>query len=184
MSFSLFKSNMKFYMENQNGIEKYQDWTDKIVSEYDSCVKRGGDMMNGKIPVQIGKTSAMKSMVNIACMNGLNGSEQFYNDFGKGVVAYWTGAEMSPFPIPLTPAPSSVQNIQTTKGIVSNPGTWAPGKLFPTDKVTTFLDRIVSGMQGHINTVGGEYYTQSLYPAGPSMIVLPGMVKWMGYTIP
>ena len=69
MSLALFKSNMKFYMNNQNGIDKYQDWTNKFVNEYDQAVKRGFDTLNSPIRLQTGNTNLMKTLTNIACMN-------------------------------------------------------------------------------------------------------------------
>lgn len=46
MSLNTFKSNMRRYMNNQGGIEKYDDWADKLTSEYDNAVKRGNELMH------------------------------------------------------------------------------------------------------------------------------------------
>lgn len=183
MSLALFKSNMKFYMNNQNGIDKYQDWTNKFVNEYDQAVKRGFDTLNSPIRLQTGNTNLMKTLTNIACMNGLAGNETFYNDLGKAIVGYWTGAQMSLFPPPILPAPGSIQNITTNVAPISIPGTWKPGKFRPTNSVDVFLDKLIAGIQQHLGTVGGEYYTTSLYPGSPPFPA-PGVVKWQGYTIP
>lgn len=183
MSLSLFKSNMKRYMENQTGIEKYQDWTDKFVSEYDGAVKRGFDSINTPIKVQKGNTQSMKSLCNIACMNGVNGADTFYNDIGKAIVMYWTGATMSLFPPPITPAPGAIQNLVTNTAPVTTPGNWAPGQFRPTDSVDMFLNKLISGINKHLRTVGGIYFTTSLYPAAPPFTA-PGVVNWTGYMIP
>jgi hypothetical protein len=60
---------------------------------------------------------------------------------GKGVVAYWTGATLNEFPIPITPAglgpipavPPAIaaQNVGVISNIVINPGTWAPVLVSP-----------------------------------------------------
>jgi len=46
MSFSLFKINMLTFMRNQEGIEEYQDFSEKFAQEYDSLIKRGYQSFN------------------------------------------------------------------------------------------------------------------------------------------
>jgi len=50
---------------------------------------------------------------------------------GKGVIAYWQGAQLNTFPIPLIPAPGSTSNIGVTSNLVTNAGVWAPAVSVP-----------------------------------------------------
>ena len=65
MSFSLFKQNMKMYMQNQEGITSSDDWAKKVTQEYDMCIKRGLQTVNN-IPISAGNTSLMETLVRIA----------------------------------------------------------------------------------------------------------------------
>jgi len=184
MSLALFKSNMKQYMENQSGIKKYQDWSNKFVSEYDQAVKRGFDTINSPIKISKGNTELMKTLTNLACNVALqNNSETFYNDLGKAIIGYWTGATMSLFPPPIIPAPGAITNLQTNTAPVTTPGTWTPGRFNITSEIGVFLDKLISGILNHLPTVGGLYMTTSLYPGAPPFPA-PGVVSWTGYTIP
>ena len=47
MSLSLFKNNLLRYMQNPNGIDKFEDFADKVVFEYDLLIKSGFQTING-----------------------------------------------------------------------------------------------------------------------------------------
>jgi hypothetical protein len=188
MSLNKFKSNMSRYMNNQGGIDKYDDWAKKLTSEYDSAIKRGFELMHQPVKLFKGNTSGMEMMVKSACMKALNATSQsnntFYNDLGKAIVSYWQLSELSPMIPPLTPGgPGAMQNLNTTKAPTEIAGTWKPGKFRPTDNVDIFLDRLVIGITSHLTTVGGTYYMLCLYPGSPPF-TSPGILKWKGYTVP
>jgi putative chitinase len=52
----------------------------------------------------------------------------------------------------------------------------------PTDNSEVFLDQLISSIQTHLPTIKGTYFTVSLYP--PLMTPGPGVVPFIGYTIP
>ena len=88
MSFSLFKQNMKMYMQNQEGITSSDDWAKKVTQEYDMCIKRGLQTVNN-IPISAGNISLMETLVRIALKLSLSkqsGLHTFADDIGKGVV--------------------------------------------------------------------------------------------------
>ena len=46
MSVSIFKSNLLRYMQNQSGINKFEDFAEKLTSEYDLLIKSGFQTIN------------------------------------------------------------------------------------------------------------------------------------------
>jgi hypothetical protein len=70
----------------------------------------------------------MESLFKIALLAGqsTNGPYDLVGAMGNGVIAYWTGATLNEFPIPILPAPGSVQNIGVTSNLVVSPGVWQP----------------------------------------------------------
>lgn len=90
--------------------------------EYDKCIKRGGDMVNG-VPIMNGNkvafATALKSALKKCVESGgenVNILQELYPCFD----AYWSGAEMAPIPNPLLkpagwqstpPAPGTIMNI-------------------------------------------------------------------------
>lgn len=188
MSLSTFKSNMRRYMNNQGGIDKYDDWADKLTSEYDKLVKRGNEAMSTPNKFLKGNTSGMKMLVKSACRKALNATSNsnntFYNDLGKAIISYWQLSELMQFPPPLMPGgPGAMQNIMINKAPTEIPGTWKPGKFFPTDNVDTFLDKLSMGIEMHLMTVGGTYYMLCLYPGSPPFSS-PGILPWKGFIVP
>jgi hypothetical protein len=90
--------------------------------EYDKCIKRGGDLLNGvnvingnKIAFENALKTALKKCVESGGEN-VNILQELYPCFD----AYWLGAEMSPIPNPVInpagwastiPAPGTIQNL-------------------------------------------------------------------------
>ena len=69
--------------------------------------------------------------------------------------------------------------------MVTNPGKWpkVPFEL-PTKSCLTFLESFVMFAKIHLFTLQGMFMTTSLYPSVPAPIPAPGVVNWVGYTIP
>lgn len=186
MAFALFKQSMLSYMQNQDGIKDFKDFAKKITSEYHMCIQRGTQTSN-LVPIQKGNKETMESLVTIACMTALGkqkGLHTFADDIGKGVIGYWTGATLQLIP-PITPALTSIMNVQSLAAFCTSPGTWTPvGPNPPTDDSGQFLDILVAGMQTHIATPQFSYTTISLYPGPTGPVASPGTVLGVGFTIP
>lgn len=187
MSFSIFKASMFSYMSNQSGVISYADFANKLTKEYDMCIRRGFQTTNN-IPIQKSNNAGMLTLVTLACQKAFaaqQGPYSFIDDIGKGVIMYWTGAQLITGIPPVIPADGAVSNISTTSAMVTNPGSWSPGgPESPTNDINQFLDKLISGMQSHISTVSGLYMTISLYPGFPTVPPAPGIRTWTGWDVP
>jgi len=188
MSWSLFKANIirktnpKFNNNNINQVAKI--WAD----EYDAAVKRGKDFINFE-SIQSGNKTIMETLFKVALLKGFatppGQNFSLVNEFGNGVKAYWAGAQMKPFPIPLIPAPGSIQNISVNSNVVVNVGTWPIyPPLKPARKQETMVDMFILAALIHLFSIGGFIQTTSLYPSAPSPIPAPGVIPWTGYLVP
>ena len=188
MSWKLFKVNMLLYQNNPLGVVAFPQYAAKLAMEYDMCMRRGGQLIN-KNPVATGNIPLFTTMMTVAhttaLTKGTPGKHAFLKDVGNAVKGYWTAATLLPFPTPLIPAPGSAQNIIANSAMVTSPGTW-PNVPFeiPTDSCLTFLDMMVLFMQIHLLSLKGMYMTTSLYPSAPAPIPGPGVLNWVGYSIP
>ena len=131
----------------------------------------------------------MKNLFKVALLKGLatppGVNFSLPNEFGNGVKAYWVGAQMRPFPIPLIPAPGSVQNLVVNSNVVINVGTWPLyPPLKPSAKQEIIVNMFVLAAVVHLFSIGGIIQTTSLYPSAPSPIPAPGVISWTGYLIP
>lgn len=187
MSWGTFRTNMLGYMANPRGVVSPQAYAKRLVMEYDLCIKRGFQSIN-LCKVQKGNTELMESLVVLTLARAFaqqSGNFPLLKELGAAVKAYWGGAIMNPFPVPLIPAPGAAQNIAVTQNICVNPGQW--GMEFQTPPVlkSSFLiDLFILGCKIHLLSVEGMIYTTSLYPAGPSLAPGPGIIKWNSYVVP
>jgi hypothetical protein len=187
MSWSIFKSNVlrQTNTDNNNSVDEVAKiWAE----EYDAAIKRGKELVNLE-SIQTGNTSIMETLFKVALLQGLSvqpgQSFSLVSEFGNGVKAYWAGAQMSPFPIPLIPAPGSIQNIAVNSNIVTNPGTWPPQPpLLPNDNAGLMVDQFILAATIHLTTVSGLIQTTSLYPSAPAPAPAPGVIPWVGYLVP
>ena len=188
MSWTLFKSNIlrktNIAFNNNNIDEVAKIWA----NEYDACVKRGKDFINFE-SVQTGNKQLMETLFRVALLKGLTTPPgqnfSLVNEFGNGVRAYWGGAQMRPFPIPLIPAPGSIQNIAVNSNVVINSGTWPIyPPIRPARKQETMVDMFILAAIVHLFSVGGIIQTTSLYPSAPTPIPSPGVISWTGYLVP
>jgi hypothetical protein len=132
MSWETFKQNILRVANNPQSIDDIDIVAETYANEYDAAVKRGGDNLN-LVSVKTGNVEAMKQIFTAALQKGLTSDVPYdlVGEMGKGVVAYWTGATLNEFPIPVIPAIGAAQNISVTTNIVINPGTWAPVLVSP-----------------------------------------------------
>jgi hypothetical protein len=185
MSWSIFKSNILRYASNPKLIENSDMVAEMYAREYDSAIKRGRDVIN-QISIQRGNYSAMESLFKVAFKSG-NLSTAPYNligALGNGILLYWTGATMNQFPIPLIPAPGSVQNLSVITNTVINPGLWPTLPPTPPNNTPSlFVDLFVLAATTHLSTISGIINTTSLYPSAPTPIPAPGIIPWSGYVV-
>jgi hypothetical protein len=185
MSWSIFKSNILRYASNPKLIENSDMVAEMYAREYDSAIKRGRDVIN-QISIQRGNYSAMESLFKVAFKSG-NLSTAPYNligALGNGILLYWTGATMNQFPIPLIPAPGSVQNLSVITNTVINAGVWPTlPPTPPTNTPSLFVDSFVLAATTHLSTISGIINTTSLYPSVPTPIPAPGVIPWSGYVV-
>lgn len=189
MSWSLFKRNvLRKTNPNTNPSLTVPQVAKVWANEYDAAVKRGKDFINLE-SVRTGNKQIMESLFQVALLKGLAtppGQDfSLPNEFGNGVKAYWAGAQMNPFPIPLIPAPGTIQNIAVNSNIVSNIGVWPiypPIK--PARRQEIMVNMFVLAAIVHLFSIGGFIQTTSLYPSAPSPVPGPAIIAWTGYLIP
>ena len=186
MSWGLFKLNVirKTGVINSNTVKTVAKvWAE----EYDAAVKRGIDFINFE-SIQVGNKQIMETLFLVALLKGMSSpSDKFslVNEFGNGVKAYWAGASMKPFPIPLIPAPGSIQNLIVNSNIVTNVGTWPMyPPIKPVSKQEIMVDMFIIAALIHLFSIGGIIQTTSLYPSAPTPIPAPGVIPWTGYIVP
>jgi hypothetical protein len=192
MSWNNFKTIMKSYMENQNGIKSKEDFAKQFTNTYDLTIKAGSVIVKGfggsPLPSSRGNKELMENLMVAAAFNSLSktetGKHQYLKDVGNAVKGYWAGAELFQIP-PTFPAPGSYQNLMANSGFASSQGQWpeTPPE-FPTDNVDTFLDLFVAYAQAHLATIDFTINTTSLYFGFPLIPPLPGVVTTKGYSIP
>ena len=187
MSWATFKSNILRRADSPENIDSIEFVANLWATEYDKAIKLGRDNIN-LISVQNGNVSLMESLFKVALLQGQSSPSSTFSlitEFGKGVQAYWTGATMNQFPIPLIPAPGSIQNIVVNSNLVTSPGVWTPQPpLSPNNNTALIVDQFISAATLHLTTVSGIIQTTSLYPSVPTPIPSPGVIVWTGYNVP
>ena len=191
MSWDIFKTIMKSYMDNPNGVKSKEDFAKQFTTAYDSAMKLGSVTTRGilglPLPLAKGNTEVMEKLMISACAIALTKSEtgkhKWLKDIGQAVLGYWGGAQLAQTP-PLIPPLLAFQNIALTSGIVSNPGKWpeTPAEQ-PTDSAGNFLDLFILYAQIHLTTIQFSCTTISLYFGFPLIPPLPGFVQLTGYTL-
>ena len=181
MSWSLFKRNvLRKTNPNTNPSLTVPQVAKVWANEYDAAVKRGKDFINLE-SVRTGNKQIMESLFQVALLKGLAtppGQDfSLPNEFGNGVKAYWAGAQMNPFPIPLIPAPGTIQNIAVNSNIVSNIGVWPMyPPIKPARRQEIMVNMFVLAAIVHLFSIGGFIQTTSLYPSAPSPVPGPAII--------
>ena len=123
MSWTLFKVNVLQAMVSGRFLNDPDGFAGFYANEYDSCIKRGGDMLYG-VNVINGNVQGMTDAIKSAFKKGRESDGENFNllaeIYPSAFDAYWLGAEMSPFPNPILkplgwqmtpPAPGAVMNL-------------------------------------------------------------------------
>jgi surface antigen len=187
MSWATFKSNILDKANSPENIDSIEFVANLWATEYDKAIKAGKDLLH-MVSLQNGNTAVMENLFKIALYQGQASNSPAFSlvtEFGKGVQAYWAGGIMNNYPIPIIPAPGSVQNIAVISNLVTSPGVWTPQPpIRPTDNTGLIVDQFILAATIHLTTVAGVVQTTSLYPAVPSPIPAPGILPWTGYMVP
>ena len=132
MSWKIFKENILRRANAPDSIQDIDTVAKLYADEYDMCMKRGGDTIN-KVAISKGNTEIMQQLFKAALLKGQTSNTPYdlVGEMGKGVIAYWQGAQLNAFPIPLIPAPGSTSNVAVTSNLVTNAGVWAPAVSVP-----------------------------------------------------
>ena len=132
MSWQIFKDNLLQFANNPNSINDTSAVAKRWADEYDAAIKRGKDVLN-QVSVKQGNKAAMEQLFKIALDKGLTstGPYDLVGEMGKGVIAYWTGATLNEFPIPIIPATGATSNVSVVSNVVLNAGTWQPAVSTP-----------------------------------------------------
>jgi len=186
MSWDIFKQNIKRRVDNPETISNIDDVVDLYAIEYDAAIRRGGDLIN-KTKLLNSNLAAFKTTLKFSLQSGQRSNSNSFSlidSFGKSVISYWTGAQLSLIPIPIIPAPGAIKNISITSNIVTNPGVWPSlPPIPPTPKTDTFLNQLILASQLHLQTITGTITTISLYPGPISPIIAPGIIPWTGFSV-
>ena len=169
MSWGLFKQNIKRRWDRPDTIEDIDTVAKLWANEYDAAIKRGKDATNF-VTLQNGNKDALETFFKLGLQIGLTTSSpsfQLINEFGKGVITYWTGATLNPFPIPLIPATGAIQNIAVITNLVTLPGTWSP--------IPPILLNVMAYLQSRSST---PCYLKSLTANALTVCLLPTWDSW------
>jgi LAS superfamily LD-carboxypeptidase LdcB len=127
MSWQTFKDNILQLSNSPESINDIDLVAKTYATEYDAAIKRGKDSLH-QISLQRGNVEAMTELFKAALLKGQTSTSPYdlVGEMGKGVIAYWSGATMNNFPIPVIPATGATSNVSVTSNLVVNPGQWAP----------------------------------------------------------
>jgi hypothetical protein len=187
MSISAFKANLTNYLNKPENVKDSDDFATFLTREYDTLIKSGFQTINS-IPIMTSNVSGMESNIKSVLKATLNvtvSPTPIIQNLGPGFITYWTGAQLLAGPPPIIPAIGAVSNVSSVSNPVLNPGTWVvPSPQAPSDSVNPFVSVLISTIQTHLTTISGLYNTLSIYPAPPGAPPAPGVLPWVGYTVP
>ena len=129
MSWDIFKQNILSVVTNPETINSTDSIADLYAKEYDAAIKRGSDNLF-QSKMKKGNVDTLKLFIKSAFDTGVSQKEPFdlVGEMGKGVLAYWAGAQLDPSSIPsppsTPPAIGAVQNLQITSISCLNAGQW------------------------------------------------------------
>ena len=129
MSWEVFKQNILNTVTNPESISSTDAVADLYATEYDAAIKRGADILF-QSKMKTGNVQSLKLLIKSALDGGVSQKEPYdlVGEMGKGVLAYWAGAQLDPSSIPspptTPPATGAVQNIQIVSIVCTNSGQW------------------------------------------------------------
>ena len=136
MSWQIFKDNILNLSNSPESIADIDVVAKTYANEYDAAIKRGKDSLH-QISLQKGNVDAMTQLFKAALLKGQTSTAPYdlVGEMGNGVLAYWSGATLNNFPIPIIPAPGSTINVSIVSNSVTSPGVWQPPIVIPSDSM-------------------------------------------------
>ena len=129
MSWETFRENILRVVTNPESIKSTDTIADLYATEYDAAIKRGSDILF-QSKMKTGNVQSLKLLIKSALDSGVSQKEPYdlVGEMGKGVLAYWAGAQLDPSSVPspptTPPATGAVQNIQIVSIVCTNSGQW------------------------------------------------------------
>ena len=187
MSWQIFKQTMKLVMSRPEAVSSPDVFAEALAGAYLTTVSTGFAFLNFS-RLQRGNYDAMKALFKLALLKGLSTQPpqrfSLVNELGEGVKIFWAGAQMTPFPTPIIPAPGSISNTAVTSNVVISAGTWPKfPPLFPARSNDIFIDQFILASIIHLFSLQGLVQTISLYPGPVSPIPGPGVLNWRGFVV-
>ncbi len=155
MSWYRFKQNLIMKLCNAKQVPDINYVAKAFAEEYDNAIKAGGTIPDN-IKVNSGNKELMETLFLAALQKGLNSTEPYdlVGEMGKGVKAYWTSAQLNPFPIPLPNvqqlATGVIANTSATANSITDVGLWNsandvnPNTINPKQKIEEDDDQVVN----------------------------------------
>ena len=192
MSWQIFKAEVLSQIATPAGMSDSDTVADILADAYDSAIGRGKNLLTGatiadNILFSGGNKNTMAELWKSALKSGLSAKESppfdIIASFGTGVIAYWTGAQMSKFPIPPIPTPPAIANIAVVQSFVVFPGIWTPvsSPVLPTNSYEAWLDSFILTAQTHLLSITGTIIVTAQYP--PPAPPAPSVIPWVGYFV-
>ena len=192
MSWQIFKAEVLSQIATPNGMTDSDTVADILADAYDRAIGRGKNLLTGatiadNILISGGNKNTMAALWKSALKSGLSAKESppfdIIASFGTGVIAYWTGAQMSKFPIPPIPTPPAIANIAVIQSFVVFPGVWTPvsSPVLPTNSYEAWLDSFILTAQTHLLSITGIIVVTAQYP--PPAPPAPSVIPWTGYFV-
>lgn len=186
MSISVFQQNLTKFLDDPSKTESSDQFAEFLTQEYDTLIKSGFQLLAG-VGILSANPSGMENILKQvlkATLNVTSNPTPIIQNLGQGILAYWGGAQLVTGPPPLPPSPGSLSNISSVYNPVLNVGTWVSPPQTPQPVTTPFVTQFVTAITTHLATISGFYITISLYSVGPVTLPGPGLVPWVGYTVP
>jgi len=124
MSWILYQTNVLLAMATFRFADDPDGIAEFITKEYDSCIKRGGDIVYG-VPVLNGNVVGMKKIIADAFKKGFESDGDNFNlleeIYPAAFDAYWLKVEMAPIPNPLL-NPGGWPTTPPARGTIANIG--------------------------------------------------------------
>lgn len=192
MSWQVFKAEVLSQIATPNGMTDSDEVADILADAYDRAIGRGRNLLTGTTIADNplfsgGNKNTMAALWKSALKSGLSAKESppfdIIASFGTGVIAYWSGAQMSKFPIPPIPTPPAIANIAVIQSFVVFPGVWTPvsSPVLPTNSYEAWLDSFILTAQTHLLSITGTIVVTAQYP--PPAPPAPSVIPWTGYFV-
>lgn len=162
-------------------INENYNFAKQLTEEYDKVIQSGKTLIGG-VPIKIGNTAAMQSvLIGLLGMTKFDKNGDLLRDIGPAILAYWMGAQTDKIQTPNIPCIGSIKNIKTIMGITISPGVWTAISLPPMADISPWLLNFIVSANVHLLTISGFFTCNCQYP--PPAPPAPGILPWQGYYV-